>query len=167
MNMKKNTGIAIVPGSFDPITNGHVDIIKRAAETYDSVVVAVMINSNKSYMFSIEERTQIASAAVSDIEGVRVISSKGMLWELAKELGAIAIVKGVRNKKDLEYEREMAEYNSARYPKAETLLLQADNTLTDLSSTLVREMIEKGQPLCGIVPEKAIEEINKIIDTRL
>ena len=162
--MKKNTGIAIVPGSFDPITNGHIDIVKRASDMYDSVIVAVMVNPNKSYMFTIEERTKIAQAALSDMPSVSVVSSEGMLWELAKELGATAIVKGVRNDIDLKYERVMAEYNSAHYPQAKTVLLEADATLTELSSTVVREMINKRLPLCGIIPEKAITEINKIID---
>ena len=162
----KNSGIAIVPGSFDPITNGHLDIVKRAANTYDKVYVAVMINPNKNYMFTIEERKKIVQAALSDIKGVDVIASDGMLWEIAKELCATAIVKGVRNQKDIEYEREMAEYNSAHYPAAETVFLQADATLMTVSSTLAREMIDKSQSLSGIVPEKAIAEINKIIYNR-
>ena len=90
-----NKKIAIVPGSFDPITNGHVDIVKRAAEEYETVYLAVMINESKKYLFDIEQRTEIAKSAVCDIPNVRVISSEGMLWKLAQDLDADAIVKGV------------------------------------------------------------------------
>ena len=94
---EKIKGVAIVPGSFDPITNGHIDIVKRAAELYEKVYLAVMINAEKSYMFSIDERKDIAKAALRGFEGVEVISSEGYLWKLAEELSAVAIVKGVRN----------------------------------------------------------------------
>ena len=158
----KNKSIAIVPGSFDPITNGHIDIVKRAAEKYDKVYLAVMINPSKSYMFTISQRTDIARAAVEDIENVEVISSDGMLWELAKKLSAVAIVKGYRNDKDLEYEKNMAEFNREHYPNARTELLKADKGLCDVSSTVVRHMIEKGECLDTVLPRGAIKEINKI-----
>ena len=82
----KNLRIAIVPGSFDPITNGHIDILRRAAERYDKVYLAVMINSAKNYMFSLDERAEIAKLAIADIENAEVISSDGYLWQLAKSL---------------------------------------------------------------------------------
>ncbi|MBQ8848911.1 MAG: pantetheine-phosphate adenylyltransferase [Clostridia bacterium] len=160
---EKEKSIAIVPGSFDPITNGHIDILRRASEEYDKVYLAVMINSNKNYMFNISQRTNIAKAAVADIPNVEVICSEGMLWELARDLSAVAIVKGYRNDIDLEYERSMAEYNSAHYPEAQTVLLQANERLTDVSSTAVRGKILNGEPLDGILPSGAINEINKII----
>lgn len=163
---EKGSGIAIVPGSFDPITIGHLDIVKRAAESHRKVYLAVMINREKKYMFSMEERERIARGAVSDIKNVEVISSDGMLWELARELNASSIVKGYRNDTDLEYERAMAEYNSARYPMAQTVLLKANAELTQVSSTFVREKIIKGEPLDGLLPENAISEINKIIRER-
>ncbi len=161
--MSKKVNIAIVPGSFDPITYGHIDIVKRAAKQYDVVYLAVMINTQKEYMFSISERKQIAMAALADIENVEVISSEGMLWELAKELSASAIVKGYRNDKDLEYEINMAEYNKQHYPNAETILLKSNPCLINVSSTAVREKIQKSEPLTGFLPEAAIAEINKIL----
>ena len=100
--------IAVVPGSFDPITNGHIDVIRRATELYDKVFVAVMINDQKNYRFTLEEREAIARAALEGLERVEVISSRGWLWELAKNLGACAIVKGYRNETDLDYEQKMA-----------------------------------------------------------
>ena len=167
MNMKsKNKSIAIVPGSFDPITNGHIDIIKRASMEYDKVYLAVMINPSKSYMFTISQRTDIAKAAIEGIENVEVISSEGMLWELARDLSAVAIVKGYRNDKDLEYERNMAEFNSKHYPPAITVLLKADECLCEVSSTVVRDMIKKGADLDAVLPEGAIREIKKITNAR-
>ena len=159
----KNKNIAIVPGSFDPITVGHINIVKRAMELYDKVYLAVMINPEKEYMFTISQREAIAKAALSDIEGVEVVSSDGMLWELAKKLGARAIVKGYRNETDLAYEKKMADFNSDHYPDAQTLLLMADDSLSDISSTIVREMITNNEPLDKLVPKSAISEINKIM----
>lgn len=134
--------IAIVPGSFDPITRGHIDIAERAAAEYDLVYLAVMINAEKEYMFTLQQRKSIAEAACRHIKNVRVISSEGYLYELASELSACAIVKGVRNEADREYEQRMAEFNLAHYPAAKTVLLEADSELCDVSSTEVRRMIE-------------------------
>ncbi|MBO5937952.1 MAG: pantetheine-phosphate adenylyltransferase [Clostridia bacterium] len=159
--------IAIVPGSFDPITLGHLDIIERAAALYDLVYVAVMVNSEKSYMFSMEQRKRIAEAAVGNCPNVKVISSEGMLWKLAKELGAVAIVKGVRNDVDLAYEQTMAKYNSAHYSAAETVLLPAKEEYLHLSSTLVRTKILAREDLSACLPKGAICEIQKVFPTTL
>ena len=154
--------IAIVPGSFDPITNGHLDIIKKAAALYDKVYVAVMINDKKTYMFTLEERRMIAESATAEIDRVEVISSSGWLWKLAKDLGACAIVKGYRNEADLRYEQEMAAFNDAHNPEAKTVLLKAEADLEGLSSTLIREKIRKGEELEGYLPKAAIEKIKEI-----
>ncbi len=159
--MSSKERIAIVPGSFDPITSGHVDIINRAANMYDKVYVAVMINSQKQYMFTLEQREEIAKACFLNRDNICVISSDGWLWELAKKLNACAIVKGYRNDKDLEYEREMAKFNSEHYPPAQTVLLKAEDELTDLSSTLVRDKILKGESLNELLPQAAIDVIEK------
>ena len=154
--------IAVVPGSFDPITNGHIDVICRATELYDKVFVAVMINDQKNYRFTLEEREAIARAALEGLERVEVISSRGWLWELAKSLGACAIVKGYRNETDLEYEQKMAEFNKAHNPYAETVLLKASDGLETLSSTVVRERMLNDEQIDGLLPEKAIEFIKKL-----
>lgn len=161
---EKIKGIAIVPGSFDPITNGHIDIVRRAAQMYDRVYLAVMINSEKQYMFTLEQRRQIAAAAVADIAGVEVISSEGYLWKLAETLGACAIVKGVRNEVDREYELKMAEYNTAHNPTARTVLLDTAPELENISSTLVREKLSRSEDISELLPEEAIREIEKIIN---
>ena len=163
MSNDKICGTAIVPGSFDPITLGHVDIIRRAAERYEHVVVAIMINPQKQYMFTMEQRKRIAVAALSDMDGVSVIASDGMLWKLAFDLGACAIVKGYRNEKDLAYENEMAEFNLAHNPNAPTVLLKASESMEDISSTRVRERILCRDRLDAFLPPSAINEINKIL----
>jgi pantetheine-phosphate adenylyltransferase len=154
--------IAVVPGSFDPITNGHIDIIRRASELYDKVFVAVMINDQKTYSFTLEEREAIAKVALEDMDSVEVISSRGWLWELARDLGACAIVKGYRNDTDLEYEQKMAEFNKEHNPNAETVLLKANEELETLSSTVVREKMLNDEKIDGLVPQKAIELIKKL-----
>ena len=157
-----NQRIAVVPGSFDPITNGHIDVIRRATELYDKVFVAVMINDQKKYRFTLEEREAIARAALEGLERVEVISSCGWLWELAKNLGACAIVKGYRNETDLEYEQKMAEFNKEHNPDAETVLLKASDGLETLSSTVVRERMLNDEQIDGLLPEKAIDLIKKL-----
>ena len=175
MNDKK-TRIAIVPGSFDPITYGHLDLVERASKLYDKVYLAVMINREKqyllsinnakNYMFTLSERTEIAEAAVSGIKNVEVISSDGYLWQLAKSLGAIAIVKGIRNSIDEKYELEMAEYNAQYCPEAKTVLLPTREDLKDISSTLVREKIRNSESLENLLPHKAIKKINDILSAK-
>ena len=140
--MKKE--IAIVPGSFDPISNGHIYIIKKAAENYKKVYVAVMINANKKYMFDIKKRKAIAEAALKNISNVTVI------------------VKGYRNETDLQYELEMAKFNKEHAPNTETVILETNPSLTDISSTLIRKYIQDGISLNGLLPDEAIEAIKKI-----
>ena len=168
MNVKDKTNkrIAIVPGSFDPITNGHISLVKRALEDHDIVYLAVMINSSKKYMFTLEERERIAKAALACNDNVIVISSDGMLWELAKNLNAISIVKGYRNEKDLAYEKEMAKFNEEHYPDAKTVLLKAEEEMCNLSSTMIRELINRTESLQQYLPHSAEEEIKKIISKK-
>ena len=166
MNEEKKYKVGIVPGSFDPITNGHINIIRRAARLCEKVYVAVMINDQKKYLFTLEERRKIAEAACSDIKNAEVISSGGMLWMLARDLDAQAIIKGVRNETDRAYELEMAKYNSEHYPKAETVLLDAAEELCDLSSTLVRDRIAHGASIGEQLPEKAVIILEEIIKNK-
>ena len=156
--------IAIVPGSFDPITYGHMDLVQRAAMEYDKVYLAVMINREKQYLFSLEQRKQIAEAAVGHLANVEVISSEGMLWKLAEDLNACAIVKGFRNQTDLLYEEKMAEYNLAHNPNAKTILLEARNDLLSISSTLVREKIAQGESLTDYLPAKAERLLHQFLN---
>lgn len=157
--MKKD--IAIVPGSFDPITNGHLFVINEAAREYKTVYVAVMINSEKKYMFDIQARKAIAEAATKKIPNVKVIMSEDWLWKLATELKANAIVKGYRNNIDFEYEQKMAKFNEEHAPNTKTVLIKTDPALKDVSSTLIREKISKGEALEDFLPDAVIKEIQK------
>ncbi len=161
--MKFAERIAIVPGSFDPITKGHIEIIKEAAKRYDRVYVAVMINDQKKYMFDLQQRKMLVQVSVSDIKNVSVIASEGWLWSLAKELGACAIVKGYRNDIDLEYEQKMAKFNEEKYPDGKTVLIKASVDFEKLSSTVVRQRIINKEGLEGYISDNAIKLINEFI----
>ena len=152
---------ALIPGSYDPITLGHLDVIARAAARFDRVVVAVMTNDMrkyvqdalvKQYMFDREERTAMAAAACAHLQNVEVISAGGMLIDLFDRVGADWIIKGVRSAVDFEYEQKHALYNRAHNPRAETLYMPADPAFDGLSSTLVRERITRGEPLDDCLP---------------
>ena len=163
--MNKQT-VAIVPGSFDPITNGHIFVIGEAAKRYDKIYVAVMINAEKKYTFSLEERQAIALAALKDFSNVEVISSEGWLYELANTLNADAIVKGYRNEIDLEYENKMAEFNCQYAPNTKTILIKSSFELSSLSSTVVREKIKNKSDISNLLPQEAIDVISKILQER-
>ena len=148
---KREKRLALVPGSFDPITEGHLDIITRAAERYGEVVVAVMNNDAKTYLFQMAERGEMAELATAKMQGVRVVCDSGLLVDLFDRLGADVIVKGVRNETDRAYELEMAAYNKERNPRAETVLLEANPDKAHLSSTLVRKFLAEGKlPEAGL-----------------
>ena len=163
---EKKYSVGIVPGSFDPITLGHIDVIRRASELCEKVYVAVMINPEKEYLFSIDERREIAEAACEDLPEVEVISSEGMLYMLAESLSAEVIIKGVRNEVDREYELKMARFNEEKYPAAKTLLLEADESLSGISSTLVREGIINNRRIEELLSPRAAEKINKITEKK-
>ena len=150
---------AVVPGSFDPMTLGHVNIVERATALFDKVFVAVMINNSKSYMFSAEQRTEIARLSCAHIENAEVIFDDGMLADLALRLDACAIVKGIRDEKDYHYEFEMAQYNFKRNPNAQTVFLPCDEGAREISSTVVRAKIDKGESIADIVSKNAINYI--------
>ena len=164
--MKADSSVCIVPGSFDPITYGHIDLVRRAMADYSVVYLAIMINPAKEYLFHLEERKAIAEAALSDYPSVRVITSEGMLWKLAQDLHANAIVKGYRNQTDYQYEQEMAAFNSAHYPPAKTVLLPASDALESFSSTLVRDRLTRGESIEEFMPKKALLTLERILNAR-
>lgn len=162
--------IALIPGSFDPITMGHIDIIERAAARFDKVFVAVMNNdsakhdstlSSKNYTFEMEERLYFVRVSLAHIENVEVLSSSGMLIDLFDEVGADVVVKGVRNGEDLEYEMKHAKWNKAHNPRVETLFLPAEERFSTVSSTMVRTLMAEGKydELEGVISPAVIEII--------
>ena len=147
--------IAVCPGSFDPVTLGHLDIVRRAARQYDKVYVCAMVNNRKSAgLLSREERLELLRVAVQDVENAVADSWDGWLVDYAKRVGASAVVKGVRNEGDLAWELEMAEFNRSYDPEfaLETVLLPAKKEYQDISSTLVRETLQGGKEIKHLVP---------------
>lgn len=155
--------IAIVPGSFDPMTLGHKDVVERAAKIFDRVIVAIMINPDKKGRFSFAERKKIAELTLADIPQATVITADGYLADLAAALKAVAIVKGVRNTEDFEYEQEMAAFNHDRNPVTETVYLPAYSELAEISSTYAKKLIDAELPLDGVLSLAAIDYIKELI----
>jgi len=155
--------LAIVPGSFDPLTRGHIDLIRAAASRYDEVVVAVMINPEKQYWFDMDTRMEIAKVSVADMPNVRVISDRGMLIDLYDRLGASAVCKGWRNEVDYAYEIRMAEWNRAHNPRFRTELIRSEGEYAELSSTAVREKLCRGEIPEGWVHPNALSIIQSKI----
>ena len=156
--------IAIVPGSFDPMTLGHKDIIKRALKLFDKVVVAIMINPSKVGTFSFLQRKKIAEITLKDLKNVTVITADGYLADLAAALNAVAIVKGVRDICDFDYEQEMAIFNHNKNDVTETIYLPAYGKNVDISSSLARKLIAGGESLEGVLPADVVEYIKSISD---
>lgn len=148
--------LAIVPGSFDPMTLGHLDVVANVANRYDEVVVAVMVNRSKKYCFDMETRVEIAKKTVASFSNVRVIADTGMLIDLFDRLNADAVCKGWRNAADYEYELHMADWNQAHNPRFRTEMIRAKSVREELSSTEVRRMLQEGKPLDGHVHADAI-----------
>ena len=133
--------IALFPGSFDPFTAGHEAILRRVAPLFDHVVVAVGVNTEKRYMFSVEERLERIRRTVGDIANVEVTSYTGMTIDLCHQVGAQCIIRGIRTAADFEYEQLVASVNRQQDPSVETLLVMADADHINISSTLERERL--------------------------
>ena len=158
--MSNKKRIAICPGSFDPITLGHLNIIRRTAQIFDEVVVCVMINSTKtSPMFSVEERVDMVCRATERYPNVTVDSSGILLAEYARQYEGAVIVKGLRAASDFEYEFQMNLINKHINPALETMFLTSSEKYTFLSSSVVRELAMYGGDLTGLVPSELIAEI--------
>lgn len=132
---------AVFPGSFDPITSGHEAIVRRALSLFDMVYIAVGVNTEKRYMFSVEERIDKIQALFADTERVEAISYSDMTVDLCHRLGAQFILRGIRNAKDLEYEQTIAAVNQSLAPDIETVILLSDAAHRDISSTIEREKL--------------------------
>lgn len=154
--------IAICPGSFDPITLGHLNIIRRTAKIFDRVVVCIMHNAAKtSPMFTVEEKVEMVRKAVARFPNVEVDSSSGLLAEYAKDFDGAVIVKGLRAASDFEYEFQMNLINKNINPALETMFLTASEKYTFLSSSVVREMASYGADLTGLVPDEIKKDIEE------
>ena len=156
--------IAIYPGSFDPITSGHLNIIRRAANIFDRLIVCVMVNHTKSPMFSSQERVDMIRRVVDDIPNVEVDSSEELLAEYAKRKGGCVIVKGLRAGSDFENEFQMALINHKINPKLDTMFLTAEHQYMYLSSSTVKELGGYDVDLSDFLPEQIIPDFKRRID---
>ncbi|RQD70349.1 MAG: pantetheine-phosphate adenylyltransferase [Tindallia sp. MSAO_Bac2] len=151
--------IAIYPGSFDPVTNGHLDIIQRAASIYDEVIVTVMSNSSKKPMFSLGKRVKLIEKVTENLPNVVVESYSGLLVDFADQKKAKVIIKGLRAVSDFEYEFQMALMNRKLNPQVETMFLMTQSQYSYLSSSVVKEVAKLGGCIKGLVPEGIEAEV--------
>lgn len=153
--------LAVYPGSFDPITNGHLNIIRRASELFSPLVVAVLENPSKKPLFSVEERVQMIRESVEDLECVTVSSYYGLLVDYAQELGAGAIVRGLRAISDFEFEFQLAAMNHKLCPDIETVFMMTNTEYSFLSSSAIREAASFGGCVRDLVPPVVERELRK------
>ncbi|MBO5340278.1 MAG: pantetheine-phosphate adenylyltransferase [Oscillospiraceae bacterium] len=152
--------VAIYPGSFDPVTLGHLNIIKRASQCFDKVIVCVMINSRKQGMFTPEERVELLRRATARFSNVEVDFSDELLAAYAKRRKAHVVVKGLRAVSDFEQEVQMAVINRKLNPRLETMFLASSEKYTYLSSTIVKEMARYGADLSDFIPREIVDDVN-------
>lgn len=153
--------VAVYPGSFDPITNGHLDIIRRASKLYDRVIVGVLNNASKNPVFSVDERREMIEAVTADIKNVSCDVFSGLLVDFAKQNEASVIIKGLRTVADFEYEFQMALLNKALNPEFETVFMMTDSKYSYISSSMVKEVAKYHGELEGFVPPIIKEKILK------
>jgi pantetheine-phosphate adenylyltransferase len=145
--------IAVCPGSFDPITLGHLDIIKRGARVFDEVIVVVLNNSAKNSLFTLDERKDLITEATSEIPNVRVDSFSGLLMDYAKKINASAILRGLRAVSDFEYEMQITAMNKKLVDEIDTFFVMTNNQYSFLSSSIVKEVAKYGGNVKDLVPD--------------
>ena len=153
---------AVFPGSFDPVTVGHVDVIKRAARLFDRLIVAVSVNTEKKYMFSAAERLEMLRRSLKDLDNVEVSSYTGFTTDYLAAVGASYVVRGLRGASDFEYEKMINSAYKTADPTVETVCLFSDGAKDFVSSTVAREFIIYGKDLDGVMPAAAIEYLKEI-----
>lgn len=157
-------GLAIYPGSFDPPTNGHLDLIGRGAKIFEQLVVAILRNPEKSPMFSLGERLEMLRNLTEQFENVRIDTFDGLMVEYAKSMEATCILRGIRAISDYEYELQMALMNRKLEPTLETVFMMPADKYSYISSRLVREVAQAGGPVNGLVPEFVEQKLRERID---
>ena len=153
--------MAVYPGSFDPCTNGHLDIIDRSAQLVDKVIVAVLTNSSKAPVVTVSERMELLKTVTAEYPNVEVCSFSGLLVDFLRKIDAKVVIKGIRAVSDFEYEFQMALTNKALYPELETLFMHSSQEYMFLSSSVVKEVAKYGGSLDGLVPNEVIPIVEK------
>ena len=153
--------IAVYPGTFDPVTYGHLDIVRRSAQLFDEVVIGVLNNSAKTPLFSADERVKILEKTTEEIPNVRVDQCNGLSVDFARKWGAVVIVRGLRLITDFEFELQMAQTNRKLAPEVDTTFLYTSLQYSYLSSTTVREVAGFGGNISEFVPPYVVEQIHK------
>ena len=151
--------VAIYPGSFDPITNGHLDIITRGSRVFDKLIVGVLVNVDKVGLFPIEERVELIKRVTAHLDNVEVVSFNGLLVDLAKKNDARVILKGLRAVSDFEYELQMALMNSQLDSEVETLFMTTSAANSFLSSSSVKQVAKFGGKINGLVPDEIVDDV--------
>ena len=151
--------IGIYPGSFDPITLGHLDIIERASKLVDQLIIGVLVNSSKTPLFTDAERVELIKTATAHLDNVEIVSYNGLLVDFAKERHADVIIRGLRAVTDFEYELQLAQTNKKLFPDVETIFLATNVNFAYLSSSVVREIARYGGDINQFVPESIVQSV--------
>ena len=157
----KRKSVALYPGTFDPVTNGHIDVIRRAARLFDELIVAVGRNATQKTVFSPEERVNHLQQSCAELEGVRVTAFSGLLNRAVKDMGAVAVIRGLRAVSDFEWEFQMALMNRELAPECETIFLMPSPEYSYISSTMIREIARFQGDISPFVPRSVADELVK------
>lgn len=152
---------AIYPGSFDPMTNGHLDVIRRTAAIFDRVVIGILINQNKQPLFTLEERVEMIQEATKDIPNIEVYTFSGLVVEFAKKMNASVLIRGLRSMVDFEYELQMAQINRKIDDEIDTLFFATNPEISYVSSSAVKELWHYRQDITDYVPECVIDKLEE------
>lgn len=153
--------IGVYPGSFDPVTKGHLDIIERASKIFEKVIVVVSVNTSKSPLFTLQERMDLLTESCKHIENIQIDSFDGLLINYMKKTSSTVIIKGLRAVSDFEYEFQMALMNRTLEPNIETLFMMTTDKYSYLSSSIVKEVVKFGGKVTGLVPEAVENQLIK------
>ncbi len=159
--MKTKLSKAIFAGSFDPITNGHLDIIERASKIFDELQIGVLYNPNKKGLFNFEERVNLIESCTSHLDNIKVVSFEGLLVDYCKENGIDTLVRGIRSSADVEYELQMAHMNKELNSDIETIILPTSTKYSFVSSSLVKELVSFNADIKNLVPSIVLEALKK------
>ncbi len=152
---------AICPGTFDPITNGHIDVLKKASKVFDEIILAVAGDTGKKTFFSLEERLELCRKSTEHLPKIKVVKFTGLVVDFARKAGAVAMIRGLRAVSDFEYELSLALMNKKLQPEVETVFFVPDNKFLYLSSTMVRQIVDLGGSIKDLIPECVEQALKK------